>query len=496
VIPEATERRAARTRAAPLFAGALLALLVTASGSAQDARGSAVTTVRYVSLRPIGLDTIPRSAVVEVDGQLTFNGYPVFCLSGGDPCLQYGPREVEHAVVATQDLSATAWGFGVQGLSATVLVRGRADLGGEFTWPRSDDEFDAILGYAQFQRSIYRVRLGRQRTLSGLGFSGFDGLDVLVEPLENLRVQAYGGRSLARGLYEPQNQALRGIEDFVLDQDAYLLGAFVEAEPWTGASVGARYQREIWRNRIGLVSERAAVDFRSNLPGSFRMDASADYDVGFGRLGKAHLTVRSRLPGDWGWAELTGRRYLPYFEMSTVWGFFSPVAYHEAEARATITRWQPVTVWAGTAWRKYEDAEIAIIGRPITDTSKRYSLGARWLVGPWTAFGEYRLETDFGAFLSSGDASVRWQATDRLALTARGSAFQQIEQFRIGEQVVIGGGLGSDLRLFGGTELRSGVDLYSQQYDNRPTGADWNQLRAYTILTIPFGDDPGTRVRR
>jgi hypothetical protein len=479
-----------------LLTRAILGLLLAAPAAAQGARGNALTTVRYVSLRPIALDTVPRAEVVEIDGELTFDGQPVFCLADGNRCVQYRPQGVEHAVVATQDVSATAWGFGVQGLSATLLVRGRADLGGELTWPRSDDEFDAILAYAQLQRSIYRVRLGRQRTLSGLGFSGFDGLDVLVEPLEELRAEAYAGRSLARGLYEPVNDALRNIEDFVLDQDAYLFGAFVEGEPWTGASVGARYQREIWRNRIGLISERAALDLRSDLPGRFRMDAALDYDVAFGRLGKAHVTLRSELPDDWGWAELSGRRYLPYFDMSTVWGFFSPVAFHEAEARATVTHWRPLTLWAGVGWRKYDDPEISIIGPSITDTSARYLLGARWVRGPWSAFGEYRLETDFGAFLSSGDLSVRWEPTERIGLTARGAAFQQIEQFRVGDNTVIGAGLGADVRLFGETELRAGADLYSQNYDNRPSGADFDQLRAYTILAVPFGEDPGMRGRR
>jgi hypothetical protein len=461
---------------------------------AQAARGTATTTVRYVSLRPIQRDTVPRALVEEVDGRFFFDGFEVQCI--GPQCTFFRPGDVRHGVIATQDVSGTAWGLGMQGLSATFLIRARANLDGDFVWPQSDDAFDAILAYAQLQRSIYRVRAGRQRTMSGLGFSGFDGLEVMVAPLPWLRAEAYGGRSLARGLHEPRHEALRGIEAFVLDQEAYLLGAFAQLDPRPGTSVGLRYQREIWANRIGLISERASVDVRSDLPGPLRMDGALDWDVGFNRVGKGHLTVRSPLPQGLGWVELTGRRYLPYFEMSTIWGFFSPTPYHEAELRTTVVAYQPLTAWASGGWRKYGDPEISVIGPPITDESVRVGVGARWAPGPFTAFGEYRLERGFGAYLGSGDVELRWQALPALALTARGSAFQQIEQFRVGDNVVIGGGLGVDALLPRGLRLRSGADLYHQQYENRPSQADWNQLRAYTILSVPFGEDPGVRARR
>ena len=474
----------------------MLALLLTAAPVAgQGVRGDAVTSVRYITLRPLTLDSVPRSAVTQEGNRFTFEGRRVTCVPGVATCTYYRPTDVQHGVVATQDVSATAWGLGVQGLSATLLARARADLDGDFLWPTADDHFDAILAYAQLQRSIYRVRLGRQRTLSGLGFSGFDGLDVLVEPRDWLRAEVYGGRSLARGLAEPRHEALQGVEDFVADRDAWLLGAFLEAEPWRGASMGFRYQREIWTNRSALVSERASLDVRSDLPGPLRMDAAMDYDFTFGEIGKAHVTVRSPLPAGWGWAELTGRRYRPYFELWTIWGFFSPVAYHEAEARATVTRWRPLTVWGSVAHRAYEDTDAPIVFGGITTTGQRLALGGRWGRGPWTAHGEYRLELGFGAVLNSADAEVRWRAGDALTLIGRASAFQQIEEFRLGDNVVLGGGLGAEVGLPRDIALRAGADLYRQGYENRESAADFSQLRAYSILRVPFGSDPGRRAR-
>lgn len=487
------QRSADTARTLRAVAIALAFLVVPAPLLAQGVRGDAVTTFRYLTLRPIGQDTIDRAGVTDDDGTLTFEGQPVRCISATE-CLLYRPRAEEHAVVATQDISATAWGIGMQGLSATFLLRGRADVSGDVVWPRSDDHFDAILAYAQLQRSFYRVRAGRQRTLSGLGFSGYDGLDVLVEPVDGVRFEAYGGRSLARGLNAPGHAALEGIEDFVRDQDAWIIGAFVEAEPLPATNVALRYQREIWVDRIGLLSERASLDVRSSLPGPFRMDGSLDYDFAFGQVGKGHLTLQSRLPEEWGLVEVTGRRYVPYFDLSTIWGFFSPVPYQEGEVRATIVKLRPLTAWASAGLRWYDDPEISVIGSPIGDLSYRYTVGARWTSGPWMATGEYRLETGFGAYLSSGDAAVRWEATDRVAVRLRGTAFQQIEQFRVGENAVVGGGLGIDVAGPWGVDFRAGADLYTQAYENR-AGADWDQLRAYSVLRVPFGEDPGMRGR-
>jgi hypothetical protein len=489
-------RALARTGAALLL---LLAGAVTVSpeARAQGIRGTATTNVRYLTLRPIALDTVARADVLEGEDGFTFDGVPVYCLGVDRDCVRYRSRDVSHGIVATQDLSATAWGLGLQGLSATFLLRARTDLGdGDFVWPSADDHFDAILAYAELQRSFYRVRAGRQRTLSGLGFSGYDGLDLVLSPWRFIRAEAYGGRSLARGLNEPRHEALRGIEPFVFDREAYLYGGFLELSPWLGTSLGMRYQREIWVHRVGLISERASADLRTNLPGALRLDGSLDYDFAFDQVGKAHLTLRSPLPGEWGWVELTGRRYVPYFELSTIWGFFSPTPYNEAEAEVTLLRLRPLTVWASAGWREYGDPEISVIGPSITDQSQRYGVGARWSGGPWLLSGEYRLETGFGAHLSSGDVSVRWAPSTRVSLMARGSALQQIEQFRVGENVVVGGGLGGEVELPWSVRLRAGADLYTQAYENRPGQTDWDQLRAYTVLTIPFGEDPGMRGRR
>ncbi|MFW5947899.1 MAG: hypothetical protein ACOCUW_05345, partial [Gemmatimonadota bacterium] len=95
------------------------------------------------------------------------------------------------------------------------------------------------------------------------------------------------------------------------------------------------------------------------------------------------------------------------------------------------------------------------------------------------------------AVLSSGDVRARWDAAPWLQLDVRGAAFQQIEQFRVGDNTVLGGGAGARMTFPMGVTFRAGVDYYAQAYENRPGSPDWDQLRAHSVLAVPFGSDPG-----
>jgi hypothetical protein len=402
----------------------------------------------------------------------------------------YRSLEVEHAIALVQDVDFTAWGLGVPGLSATAALRARAHVDGEFTWPRSNDAFDAIALYAEYDREPFRVRLGRQQSVGGLGFTSFDGASVMVEPDPRFTFEAYGGRSLARALYSPRNDALRGVEDFLPDRDAYLFGGWAEAEPIAGTVLALRYQREIWSDRSNLLSERASLDMRTNFFAPLAVTAAADYDFAFGRIGKAHVTVR--LPVTNVSIEATARRYLPYFELWTIWGFFSPSAYHEAELVANWRARPEFSLWISGGWRRYEDAEAPIVFSRLEDESKRFGVGASYeLSRNLTLMGDYQYETGFGAHLSTADLSVRWQPHARLTTTVAATAFQQIEQFRVGEAAVLGGSAAADLEITSRVSLAGGVSLYRQTYDNRASGADWNQRRGWTALRLILGSDPG-----
>lgn len=459
----------------------------------QSYRGWVSSSVHMVELRPIGVDSVARSDVVDTgDGTFTFDGYSVSC--GVAVCSGLLPLPKRRSVLGTQDVGLTYWGLGVQGLSVTALVRLRADLGGDSTWPRYQDEFDAMLGYAQLVRGPVHVRAGRQEVRSGLGFAGFDGVSGSFDQ-GRLRVSAYGGRSLARGLREPTNEAVRALNDFFVDKGVYLLGASATGREGPVSFTG-RYQREILSDRSGLESERASLDVNATLPYA-RIRGSIDYDFVFRRAGKGEVTIAAPF-GEGAWlVELSGRRYVPYFQLSTIWGFFEPVSYHEALARVGWSGNGAFAVWVAGGLRSYGETDTPIVLSALEDTGWRADARAQWaFASGWSLDGSYQLEWGSGAFLSSGDARLRFQVTDRLGASLSGTTFQQIEEYRLGEGRAFGVGGSVDVLVTDRLDVMGGFSLTRHRDGGTVFTSPWNQSRAWTSLRWAVGEDPGLANRR
>jgi hypothetical protein len=400
---------------------------------------------------------------------------------------------VASAAMATQDIALTGWGLGVEGLSATLEARGRTRLGGELVWPRSDDVLELTLAFLQLNRGQLRARVGRLESLSGLGFTAYDGVELLAALPRGVRVEAYGGRSLARGVREPRDQALRGLQDYLPERGAYLLGGAVAYQGALGAG-GLRYQREIWSDRRGLVSERASLDARTARLAPLTLAGALDYDFGTGRIGKGQLQLRLPLAvaeGSDAALELTARRYLPYFELHTIWGFFSPVAYHEAELRGSWAR-GAAALWAAGSYRAYQDAAADAFLHAPAERGWRLAGGGQWSVAPrWSAQAQLATELIPGAFLSSADVTVRVRVHSRVALAATGTGFQQIEEFRVGDGRILGIALTGDVAVSERVRLDAGGAAYRMRDGTRSDAYDWNQLRAWSSLRVELGRDPG-----
>jgi hypothetical protein len=472
---------------------ALLALAVL-GGSFGDAvaqgyRGWASTAFQVVEMRPLGADTVLRSDVVtDAEGRFLYNGIEVSCVLT-TVCTGYLPLDDEHTLAATQDLGLTMWGLGVQGLSVTAHVRARARAGGDLVWPRSDDEFDAIMAYAQLQRGALRVRLGRMDIQSGLGFAGFDGASASYTR-GIVRGELYGGRSLARGLREPAQEAFQGLDDFFLDHGVLLFGGSASGR-LLGTAVTARYQREILWDRSSLVSERGSLDF-SGARGRFRLRGAFDYDFAREQVGKAELTWSMPFRESRWLVELSARRYVPYFDLSTIWGFFEPVSYSELSARVGWSRSGDLAAWISGGRRSYADTETAVILEPMRDVGWRADLGARWRLAPqWVLDGQYRLEWGPGGFLSSADASGRFSVTERITASLSALTFQQIEEYRLGQGRAFGGGASIDVAWNERISIGGGASVIRHRDGGNVFTSPWSQTRAWMMLRLDIGGDPG-----
>lgn len=456
-------------RCLAVFAVALASAAVPCRVAAQSfgVRGWAGTSVQAVEMRPVA---------PVADG-----------CAVGTPCFL--PLAEELAVAGTQDVSLTAWGLGVRGLSATLHLRARAGLGSDFAWPRADDHFDALLGYAQWVHGGWLVRLGRQELRSGLGFSAFDGGAVTWRQ-RAWEAEGFAGRSLARGLRRPANEALAGIEDFLPDESAYLFGGAVRGR-FTLGTASLRYQREILADRSGLASERASFDGSAVLP-RVRLTAGLDWDFGRRIFGKGHLTASAPM-ADGRWiVSASAKRYVPYFSMSTIWGFFEPVSYHEVLARAGWSATSDVGLWVSGGWRQYGDTRTTVVVEAMRDTGWRLEAGGAWTVAPtWTLNGAYHLEWGPGGFLNSVDATMRWRASERVGVSLTGTSFQQIEQYRLGDGRAYGGGLSMDADVTSRLSLLAGGSML--RHDRRGDGvaSPWNQARAWTTLRLAIGGEAG-----
>ena len=123
--------------------------------------------------------------------------------------------------------------------------------------------------------------------------------------------------------------------------------------------------------------------------------------------------------------------------------------------------------------------------------ARRYRAGGWWRAVPsvWLE-GSWWYETGFGSLTGGLDASVRWEPSERLSLRAFGTRFDQIEEFRVGEGTVLGGGLEARLSLTRRLDLDAGASLYDHG-STRADSPDWSQRRLWTSLRLDFGREPG-----
>lgn len=470
--------------------GLLLALGATLAPAlhGQGVRISGVTTVQSVDVRPFVVDSVLGSTVAgSTDWRELSSGVPAYC--GLDTyCRWKRSGDRVNVVPVWQDLSLAAWGLG-QGISVQAQLRARSQLGGgDITWPRANDHFDVLVAYVEIDRAIGRTRLGRQWISSGLGASDFDGL-TFHRRMGKGMVEVFGGWSLLAGTDERHNGSLIGaVDDLPPDDAGMMFGARGRYQPTENSSVAAIYQRTIAQNRSQLYAERFAADASLRLKRA-TLDLTLVDNLSSGDWEEVRL--RAMTPSNKTWSVMgEARHYLPFFELWTIWGAFSPVGYDEAR---TVITWRPAhttaTFGLHGGYRDYRETDA---GMNVRTSGWRAGADASWQPREhWSAGATYDVDVGFGGSRSDATANMRWIKSSDLFLGLQASALQNIYEFRVGTGRVIGLALDGAVRITPDARIAFDAGFYRNNNSNGNAVTDWNQRRASVRLEWTVGRDPG-----
>lgn len=465
-------------------------LVLAAPASGQGVNGRARTYVSYFQVREFVLDSIPADQVAGDGVQRTLpDGTAVNC--GSTHCTYYRSGPAASVVPILQDVELNVW-TGVTGLRGYAHVRARSPQGDKQLWPRSDEKFEALAAYVEYTRSFYRIQVGRVWQTTALGFYNYDGASLALRLPKRLTVDLYGGLALVRGLNQRHSTALiSSVESLEPRFDSYIGGIQARWKPLSAFSASFTYQQESAGKTDDLYGERIAGSAHVLL-GPATIDGEWKYDL----AGEVTNLARVRLSASLGTGlrgSLEIREYVPYFELWTIWGAFSPVGFQEAKGRLD---W--MSRGGRAAWHLYgsrrEYEETYAHPSPelgLRDDAWRLAAGGRLGIQEGLILaGEYRRDVSFGASRSGGDLSLQRFFGDGSFVALQGTAFETFSEFRIGSGQVVGAGILGETSI-GPATLQADAMFYRHTQTDRPRILDLNQTRMHLTLELPIGKDPG-----
>ena len=470
---------------------AAVALCVASNAFAQGVRVTGITAMQAVDLRPLVEDSVP---IEQTSGSGPYrtgpDGQVVRCIPGEPYCRFRSSGSRVMAAPLFQDLYVAGWGLG-QGISVQAHARLRGSLGGDYEWPRSDDAFDLVEGYAQYERGSFQGRLGRQWATGGLGTYNYDGASLVLRR-GRAQVEAFGGRSLVAGLNEPlTSDEFAATGDLPPDEDGWLLGFAGRSPIGSHGAVGATWQRVIRTDRAALYSDRIAADASWRAFGG-SADVAFAWDLSAQEVNDARLVLSRPLPRGFG-VSVTTLRHRPYFESWTIWGAFSPVAFDELRSEVS---WRTpngvVGVDARGAYRWYGETNAGLESSPLTSDGWRAGIGAEWMPRQdWLVHGDYDVDIGFGASRTDIVAGARWMPDESRWLGVAASGLQHIYEFRVGTGRIVGLRAEGGTRITGDLRLAADAAIYSHHLTNGAPSPDWSQRRFTLRFDWTVGRDPG-----
>jgi hypothetical protein len=377
------------------------------------------------------------------------------------------------------------WGLGVSGLSVRVNGRLGFDLDGDQTWPGTEPAAQLIEAYAEYAHRRFTVRGGRQLLVHRLGTTSFDGGRGIVRlGSTGVEVDGYVGLGLARATaLPPTSPALDPLDEFQPQSRQILAGG---ALGYRGRLWNARldYQREVDRDSRNFVSERAALSLDFRPTPHWSLAAGVDYDLANTWFGNADAVLRYTAH----WITVTGglRQYRPHFDLWTLWGAFSPVPYHAADAAVFVRPNRSLELRARGERYAFSDTETETPLVDVDDDGWRLGVGASYSLGQaWRFDAGYREEAGPGASSHGFDGLVTWVPATMLSITGYGSTLDRPLEFRFNEASVDMIGVEAEWSPANQLRLAIGGARYWESR-NRPDAAafDWDQTRLHARVTL------------
>jgi hypothetical protein len=473
-----------------LAAAVSVATLLVHAASAQGYRLRLDSRIHGVSWRGIAHDSIPAADAIpqEGGGFETPDGHAATCEVTWCHYLRAGP--VLRGVPWVNTADVTLWGFGVTGLRLRINARHASDLGDAAQWPGSEPDLQLIEGYAEYARDRFVLQAGRQYLSSRLGGYGLDGArgSWRAGPA-GFEIAAYAGWGLARGTVLPvTSPEVNPLDDFQPRDRQVTVGAEAGIHR-DGMDLQLEYRREVDPAVDYFVSERAAGSLTLRPLQRMSVVAGAAYDFSIAEWGSADASITWMAP--MATVTLGARRYLPFFDLWTIWGAFSPIAFHAWHAAVTIRPFAGLMLHGrGERYRfeghgsqsglvETEDrgwrAETGVIWEPTTQWS--VSLGHQSEFGPGAASLGY-------------DARATWRPTPALAITAHGATMRRPLELRFSDATLAVLGAEIDWQPTSRWRLAIGATRVDEQRD-RPDAAaiDWDQWRLSARVTVLHGTD-------
>lgn len=475
----------------PVRAGLVLlaAVGIATPARAQSWRLRFDASAQRVSFRGVTPDSVAESDIIvgPHGGPTTPDGFAVTCFGDGY-CRYYRPGEIRRGVPASAAADLTMWGLGLTGLRVRINARTLTDFTGDRLWPGTAPTLRLVEGYAEYMRDGLTAKVGRtleQGRLGGAGAGGLDGIRASWRfGKAGLEVGGYLGWGLARGTVLPvTSPAVNPLAEFQPSHRQIVAGAVAGAH-WSVLDAEAEYRREVDPHTDYFVSERAAVSVSVRPHRQWRLAGGAEYDMTTGQWGSADATLA--WSGNALWITAGARRYRPFFDLWTVWGVFSPVAYHGVNGSVAVNPLRRVQLRARGEWFRYEDTETSTPTVTIEDRGWRWGVdGALTPAERWTvdvgAHGEFLP----GASSRGIDGRVAWHFREWLELSVRGGSLERPLELRFQDAGVTWAGASAEYR--SGERWRVGlsVDRYWESRD-RPDAAafDWNQWRASARVSL------------